>query len=407
MPWSWPSTSGSDRGLTIQEQPIQVLETERVPVLRREPPRSSGIRLALVGTALVAVVIGLGLLPEAAPPISGVEATLPAPAVATTLVDNDRLLVGIVGPDRWAPEPVPSLNGFTALAGPAQTADGTWWMIGNAGTRAVSLSSEDGAEWELRTSIESESALQFGDLISVRGELVAIGYELVAVNGAQVHRLEAWRSTGGTVWESELLDDGLAFNDMGLVTDGDNVVATVTDHLGISHLFRTTATDPWGEIHLGLPTSREVIRAPQGGFMVSSDDGDVLTSAYGAIWQRNGAIEPGFYSSWGHRVIGVATEAADPSLLVIDADNSQVIQLPDELAGCEVQGGPRDLVAFCERPTEDRFDIYISNDGLIWSRADTDMPTHDLIYEGAMQTGFLLSTPDAAGNRLVIRTGRP
>lgn len=403
MPWSWQSTSGS----VNQEQPIQLLETERASAMRAEPPRGRWLRLSLVAVALVTVGIGLGLLPDAAPPMSEVDTTLPAPAAATTVADVNRVLVGIVGPDRWSPEPVPTLNGFTALAGPAQTADGTWWMIGNAGTRAVILSSEDGAEWQLGATIESESALQFGDLISVRGELVAIGYQLVIVNGVHINRLQAWRSADGIVWNGELIDDGLAFNDMRLVADGDNLVATFSDRSGTSRLFRTTATDPWWEIHLGLPTSREVIRAPQGGFMVSADDGDVLTSAYGVIWRRNGAIEPGFYSSWGHRVIGVATEAEEPSLQVIDADNSQVIQLPDELAGCEVQGGPRDLLAICERRTEDRFDIYISNDGLIWSRADTDMPTHDLIYEGAMQTGFLLSTPDAEGHRLVIRTGRP
>jgi hypothetical protein len=387
----------------MPEEPIQVLaaDSPAPPSLRRH---SRSLRLGLIGTAVLISGLSVGLLPKPAVETAVTDASLAPPVPATTFVVDNDLMVGVVAQDRGQIAGLSSFDGYDSLAGPAAGPDGAWWVIAGRDADAVVLRSENEIDWSASSTIKAaaESSLQFGDLIAAEGGLVAIGYELVPVGGVKLNRLYSWHSSDGLTWSKERIDEGLEFNNMGLVESGDTMLATFTDRDGIHRLWRRTTTDHWMEIHLGLPSAQKVIQAPQGGFMVSNDEGGVLTSAFGVIWKRNGAIDPGFYSQWGDRAVALAHNA----ILVMDAADVDVIELPDDLRSCEIEGGRRDLVAVCIRPGSEHSDIYVSSDGLHWFRGQAPILGTDLVVEGSTASGVLISVIDENGLRSVIRASR-
>ena len=389
---------------------IEVLELD-APVTAPAPgdqgARRGGRWLALLGLA-AAVTLGLSVLPDPAQLPIVVEDTLPTPGVATTIPSREAVVVGIVGDDTFPIQFESSLAGFTRLAGPAHFKD-FWWMVGN-GEQNLVLASGDGIEWESNGNfpVEDGRFVEISDLIVTDGALVAAGQEGTRTDGTDlVERLKVWRSANGTTWVPEQVAEGSAFFNTRVVANGHNLVVTTTDERAEDHLFHSSWFTRWEEIPITFSTGNEIVMAPEGGFLLSTGQGAALTSAYGANWSRNQAIERGFYTQWEHRVVGTYTRSGQPTMSVLSADERLVVRLPDEFEGCRIEGGPTGLIAICANQSPWGYDLYLSKDGLVWAKSESALLTDSFTYEGFTDQGFLVSLAGRSGELVVARVNLP
>jgi len=397
MPWSSPSTSPG----ALDPPPIEVLDPEHAP--RPERVGSGKPALALIGVVAV-FGLALNLLPERPGPTSPVEATLPAPISATSLPDRDRTTLALISDETLPLRLVPSLAGYATLVGPAPNAKGGWWMIGTT-IEPTLLSSADGIEWQVAGSFPATPGIsvRVSSLIANDGVLLAAGRARVNDDPRPSSRLQTWRSADGALWVPDLVAIGPAFSNIDVVADGTSVLVSATDGNGHDWIYRSTSFSHWEDATF-TSSFREIVRAPKGGFMASTGTGEVYTSAYGVNWNRNNAIESGFYTQWGGGVLGLTADG-EGELLIITPEGRDRISLPADLRGCDFEAGPRGFLAICRRTTPTRFDLYTSPDGSQWKRAQAELLTDTLTYIGASDAGFFVSTPDSKRNLVVSQIG--
>jgi hypothetical protein len=360
---------------------------------------------------MVLGVLGLNLLPAADIEPDGASATLPDPAVATTLVGSSQPRVAFISDETFPMFVVSGLKGFVSLTEPVFF-DERWWIIGNRpdpSAAAAVLSSEDGRLWEVSSDISGDGgmSIRIDQLTTVDGALVAVGSQGTLV-GPSFHSVLSgdiglWRSGNGVRWISESVDPGspnLAFSDIRVAISGGSVVlqavvdstaaadaalrlpghviAGITEGifnlraqatrlivegpLGIqvaeapmarvsqassTRLFRSDSFAQWSEIDIPFSLVGSVVAAPGGGFLVGTG-GVTFTSAYGVNWRPNPrAFSALTYEPWDDRILGFSLPRA---IDVISADGELSLQLPPEMANCSVGGSNHLLAAACPTP---------------------------------------------------------
>ncbi|HEX2421100.1 MAG TPA: hypothetical protein VHL55_05835, partial [Acidimicrobiia bacterium] len=158
MPRSSPSTSSS----RADSRTVEVVELDR-EAERSHPARTGGSpnRWAILVGIMVLGVLGLNLLPAADIEPDGASATLPDPAVATTLVGSSQPRVAFISDETFPMFVVSGLKGFVSLTEPVFF-DERWWIIGNRpdpSAAAAVLSSEDGRLWEVSSDISGDDGM--------------------------------------------------------------------------------------------------------------------------------------------------------------------------------------------------------------------------------------------------------
>jgi hypothetical protein len=294
---------------------------------------------------------------------------------------------------------VPALDGYHALAGPVRFA-GLWWMIGNRDEPVILTSQEGGDEWAESAGFPREDeAFVVSDLIVAEQTMVAVGL----LHDFDATELTVWRSADGTSWIPEIVTSGSPFTDVALAANGHNLVVTVKEIDGNQRLFHSSSFLMWEEIPITFSTDNPIVLAPEGGFMMSTSQGAVLTSAFGVNWSRNQAIERGYYTQWNERVIGTYVRSSQLSMRVIAEDGVEVTNLPAELTTCDFNGGQVGILAICPADDGNSFDFYLSEDGLIWSKSQSAILSDTLIYIGDTEQGFLVATVGRDGSLAVAR----
>lgn len=388
---------------------IEVLELDRPLDGEDRQPRSGGGKPLLVLLALFAVIVlGLVMLPDPISQPVDLDDTLPAPVAATTIPDRERISVGVIGLDTFRLQFEPSLEGYRSLAGPAYS-NGAWWMIGNAAQPAI-LSSLDGVEWSVAGNFPTGEGrfVEVHDLISSEDALIAVGPEGTRdISVDMVEQIQVWRSPDGVTWIPEVVAAGLTFANSRVVANGHNLVVTASDAIGHNRLYHSSSFTLWEEISITFSTEEGIVRAPEGGLMLSTPEGAVLTSAFGVNWSRTQAIDRGFYTQWRDRVVGTYSRSGQPQMRVIGAEDIELIELPMALDGCPIHGGLTGLLAICPNPSGNSFDFFLSEDGLVWIRSELAMFTDELTYEGDTDRGFLVSAAGIHETLVVARVSFP
>jgi hypothetical protein len=407
MPRSSPSTSPS----RADSRTVEVVELDREAEASRPPRGASPNRWAILVGIVLLGVLGLSLLPAADIQPDGASATLPDPAVATTLVGSRQPRVAFISDETFPMFVVSGLKGFGSLTEPVFF-DGRWWIIGNRPdpvAAAVVLSSEDGRLWEMSSDISGESgmSIRIDQLTTVDGAMVAVGSQGTLIGPSFYSVLSGnlglWRSGDGVRWISESVDPGnpnLAFSDIRLAVSGrsavlqavvgstaaadaavrlpSHVIAGITEGmftlrpqatrlivegpLGIqvaeapmarvsqassTRLFRSDSFAEWSEIDIPFNLSGSVVSAPSGGFLAGTG-GVTFTSAYGVSWKPNPrAFSALTYESWGDGIVGLSLPR---TIDVINAAGELSVQLPPEMTTCSIGGSNDLLAAACPSP---------------------------------------------------------
>ncbi|MGH8924313.1 MAG: hypothetical protein ACRDWA_06720 [Acidimicrobiia bacterium] len=371
-------------------------------------------RWAILLGIVVLGLVGLSLLPasDLAPPSA--DATLPDPAVATTLVGSRQPRIAFISDETFPMFVVTGLKGFVSLTEPVSF-DGRWWIIGNrpdVGAAAV-LSSEDGRLWDMASEIPGEGGLsiRIDQLATVDDALIAVGSEGSFIgptfSSVLAGNLSLWRSGDGVRWIPEMIDPGdpnLAFTDIQLaVSDRSAVLYAVVDSTAAAtaaarlpnhvvsglasarfslrpqgtrliatgpldiqiaeapmtrvsqasstRLFRSESLTEWTEIDIQFDVSGSIVAAPDGGFLTGTG-GVPWTSAYGVIWNPNPRAYSDFgYERWDDEVIlGFSLVGSSHMIDFIDAEGTLSVQLPSEMVLCSIKGSNQLLAAACTTP---------------------------------------------------------
>ncbi|MGH8958595.1 MAG: hypothetical protein ACRDVK_07950 [Acidimicrobiia bacterium] len=408
MPRSSPSTSSAREEIRI----VEVVELDREPQDQGLPgPVNRPNRWALLLGIVVLGVLGLSLLPASDVETNRANATLPDPAVATTLVGSRQPRVAFISEETFPMFVVSGLRGFVSLTEPVSF-DGRWWIIGNRTdlfAKALVLASEDGRLWEAISEIPVDigRSVRIDQLATVDGALLAVGTEGSLIGptfySALSGTLGLWRSGDGVRWIPETVDPGgsdLAFLDTQLTVSGRSAVLqavvdstaapsaaarlpahvvagiaeglftvrplgtrlVVEGPLGIQvaeapmsrvsqassmRLFRSDSFAEWSEIEISFNVNGEIVAAPSGGFLAGTG-GVPFTSAYGVTWNPNAsAFSAGSYQTWGEGILGISENGA---IALIDTEGELAVQLPPEMSSCTVGGSNHLLAAACPAP---------------------------------------------------------
>ncbi|CAN5722151.1 hypothetical protein BH18ACT6_BH18ACT6_02980 [soil metagenome] len=386
---------------------IELLEPEMRP---EQSDLRAGAGRHVITIVGLAVVVGLGLmlLPDPAPLDTDLEGALPAPVVATNLPPPEPAAIGLIGLDSFPLQFEPSLEGYVRLAGPA-FGNGSYWMIGT-GEQPTLLTSSDGVAWSRAGPFpaDDERLVAIHRLIGHQGVLIAVGTEgSQSLDEDPLQRLQVWRSADGVTWIPEEVASGSTFLDSNMTVDGQQIVVTASDAIGHDHLYRSSFFGLWQEIAITFSTANGIIRAPDGGFLLSTGEGSILTSANGVNWSPNTSFDNGMYSQWNDQVVGTDNESGQLMMRVIGEEGASVTELPDSLEGCQVRGGPAGLLALCPSESGSAFNLYLSENGLLWQRSQSAILTDELIYLGYTNAGFLIATEGLDGTLLVARAALP
>jgi hypothetical protein len=383
---------------------IEVLELDRT-VPQELPAERQAVSKwwAVIGLG-VAIALGIILLPQPAPERIPADDSLPSLAVPTTLPASEEIRTGVVGENTFPTHFVPSLGGYTYIAGPAFH-EGLWWVVAQR-DRPMVLASTDGVEWQEQRQLPTDGGLTaIEDLIGTRGALLAVGVE----DGAT----KVWRSADGITWIPEVVATEPVLSNTRIAAFGHNLVVTGTRassiYVGTSdeqyRLYHSSFFTQWEEVPVDFSLAAGIVLAPEGGFVLNSgEDGLVFTSAYGGIWHRNQAFHPGNYSQWGDRLLRQHTRAGEPAITVLGVDDRSTLILPEEFESCEYEGALTGMLAMCANESRSAgFDLYLSEDGSVWSKAEAALLTDNLVYEGFTDRGFLLSMTGPDGTLTVTR----
>jgi hypothetical protein len=348
----------------------------------------------------------------------GADATLPDPAVATTLVGSSQPRQAFVSDETFPIFVASGLKGFASLTEPVFF-DDRWWIVGNpprAGQTATVLSAEDGRIWAPTAEIGTggEASTRVDQLTTHDGTLIAVGTEGTTVGpdfySALTGDLALWRSGNGIRWVKETVDAGsssVAFTETRLATSGQSLVVqasvdatapalaasnlpeevvpalvdgrfslwpqgtrlVVVGPLGIqlaetalgqvfigpvTRLYRSGSYGNWEEIDIHFNVSGPVVAAPEGGFVVGTG-GTAFTSAYGVNWAPNPRIyEATSYRDWGEGIMGLRFGLGSQIIDLIDEGEKLSVRLPPEMGQCSVAGSNGLLAAACEEPPAPR-----------------------------------------------------
>ncbi|MGI8516911.1 MAG: hypothetical protein ACR2ME_00995 [Acidimicrobiia bacterium] len=384
-----------------------MLETETRPEQSDVRVGAGRQVITIVGLAVV-IGLGLTLLPDAAPLETDLEGALPAPVVATTLPQPEPVAIGLIGLDAFPLQFEPSLEGYVRLAGPA-LGNRSFWMIGT-GEQPTLLSSSDGVAWSQAGPFpaDDERLVEIHHLIAHEGVLIAVGTEgSRSLDEDPLQRLQVWRSADGVTWIPEEVATGSTFLDAMVTADDREVIVTASDAIGHDRLYRSSSFGVWEEIAITFSTANGILQAPADGFLVSTGEGLVLTSATGVNWTANTSLPIGLYTQWNDRVVGTYFEDGQFTMRVIGGDGDSVTELPDSLEGCQVRGGSAGLLALCPSESGSAFNLYLSENGLLWQRSQSAILTDELVYLGYTNAGFLIATEGLAGTLIVARAALP
>jgi hypothetical protein len=405
MPRSSPSTSPS----RADSRTVEVVELDR-EAERPHPPRPGGSpnRWAILALIVLLGVLGLSLLPAADIEPDSASATLPDPAVATTLVGSRQPRVAFISDETFPMFVVSGLRGFVSLTEPVSF-EGRWWIIGNhlhPTAAPIVLSSEDGRLWETSAEIQGDEggSVRIDQLITFDGALIAVGSQGTLIGPSYYSVLSGnlglWRSGDGVRWISESVHPGqpnLAFTSARLSVSGQtavlqavvdsaapagaavrlpsHVVAGIAEGrftihprgtrlvvdgpLGIQvaetpmtrvsqgssiRLFRSDSFAEWSEVEVSFNVSGSIVAAPEGGFLVGTG-GVPFTSAYGINWKPNPtAYKSLSYEQWGDGILGFSNMA---TIDLFSAEDELSVQLPSEMASCSIEGSNGLLAAAC------------------------------------------------------------
>ena len=87
-----------------------------------------------------------------------------------------------------------------------------------------------------------------------------------------------------------------------------------------------------------------IVRAPEGGFLVTSNQGIPFTSAFGNSWKRNPRSDIGCYQSDDQRLL--MQDRAEMSR-VIDPDREERFRLPAGWTDCQLAPAATVIAAVC------------------------------------------------------------
>ena len=324
-----------------------------------------------------------------------------------------RAEVAFVSLDRFATQRASGLDGFRQLSNTVAF-DDSWWLVAQEtvpSPQAALMRSEDGTVWEEVATIPAAAGaeLDISRLASIKDALVALGTEGVPV-GPDFFRtvageLKLWRYSpdGVVIPEVVAAEPDRVFRYPSLATSGDVVLVQAESHhlqpfdranefdpalrsqirngtfnlsrdrgrlsgdqrrdfglpafrlpsdpdLDTSRIFRSSSSGEWEEVDFDLDFVGQIVRAPEGGFLVTSNQGMTYTSALGTSWKRNPRSDIGYYAvttngCWST----VGTETSLSSIRVAKSDSNCpseltklwfFIRLPVIAAVCSIGSPP-------------------------------------------------------------------